>query len=77
MKQLIAAAAVCACLLVAQDAGRVAGRRELAALRGLPFFEISSVTGQGLDGLMHAMSEYALARGPDDRSVSSGKPPEA
>ncbi|MGP8246871.1 MAG: GTPase ObgE [Bryobacteraceae bacterium] len=47
---------------VAQDAGRVAALRELAAARGLPFFEISSVTGQGLDPLKRAMSEYALAR---------------
>jgi GTP-binding protein len=46
---------------VAQDAGRVAALRELAARRDLPFFEISSVTGQGIDALKRAMSEYALA----------------
>ena len=46
---------------VAQDAGRVGALRELARLRGLPFFEVSSVTGQGMDALKRAMSEYALA----------------
>jgi len=46
---------------VAQDAGRVAALRDLAAQRGLPFFEISSVTGQGLDPLKRAMGEHALA----------------
>ncbi|MGA1995509.1 MAG: GTPase ObgE [Bryobacteraceae bacterium] len=60
---------------VAQDAGRVAALRELAALRGLPFFEISSVTGQGLEGLRRAMSEHALARGADDHLLPPVKPP--
>jgi GTP-binding protein len=46
---------------VAQDAARVDALRELASQRDLPFFEISSVTGQGLDALKRAMSEYALA----------------
>ena len=45
---------------VAQDARRMAALRELAGVRGLPFFEISSVTGQGIDQLKRAMSEYAL-----------------
>jgi GTP-binding protein len=55
---------------VAQDADRVASLRELARLRGLPFFEISSVTGQGIDALKHAMSEYALERDLEPESKS-------
>jgi selenocysteine-specific translation elongation factor len=31
--------------------------RDLAKARGLAFFEISSVTGQGIDNLKHAMAE--------------------
>jgi len=40
-----------------QDPERVARLRELAAARGLAFFEISAVTGQGIDNLKHAMAE--------------------
>jgi GTP-binding protein len=45
----------------AQDPARVASLRDLAAGRGLPYFEISSVTGQGIDALKHAMAERVLA----------------
>jgi GTP-binding protein len=45
----------------AQDPARVASLRDLAAERGLPYFEISSVTGQGIDALKHAMAERVLA----------------
>jgi GTP-binding protein len=41
----------------AQDPERVASLRNLAAERGLPYFEISSATGQGIDALKHAMAE--------------------
>jgi GTP-binding protein len=41
----------------AQDPERVARLRDLARSRGLAFFEISSVTGQGIDNLKHAMAE--------------------
>ena len=34
---------------------------DLARERGLPFFEISSVTGQGIDALKHAMAERVLS----------------
>ena len=44
----------------AQDPARVAALRQVAAERGLPFFEISSVTGQGLDELRYAMAERVL-----------------
>jgi GTP-binding protein len=45
----------------AQDPGRVERLRKLAAERGLPCFEISSVTGQGIDALKFAMAERVLA----------------
>jgi len=45
----------------AQDAERVASLRKLAAERGLPCFEISSVTGQGIEALKFAMAERVLA----------------
>jgi GTP-binding protein len=46
---------------VAQDPERVARLRKLAVERGLPCFEISSVTGQGIDALKFAMAERVLA----------------
>jgi GTP-binding protein len=45
----------------AQDPARVESLRQIAAERGLAFFEISSVTGQGLDELRYAMAERVLA----------------
>ncbi len=45
----------------AQDPDRVARLRRLAEERGLPFFEISSVTGQGIEELKRAMAERVLA----------------
>jgi len=44
----------------AQDPARVESLRRVAAERGLAFFEISSVTGQGLDELRYAMAERVL-----------------
>jgi len=44
----------------AQDPARVESLRRIAAERGLAFFEISSVTGQGLDDLRYAMAERVL-----------------
>jgi GTP-binding protein len=48
----------------AQDPERVARLRKLAEERGLPCFEISSVTGQGIDALKFAMAERVLAAVP-------------
>ncbi len=48
----------------AQDAERVARLRKLAAERGLPCYEISSVTGQGIEALKFAMAERVLAPAP-------------
>ena len=42
---------------VAQDPSRIENLRALAAEKGLPFFEISSVTGQGIEALKFAMAE--------------------
>ena len=44
----------------AQDPARIESLRRLAADRGLPFFEISSVTGQGIEALKYAMAERVL-----------------
>jgi len=45
----------------AQDLERVEGLRRLAEERGLPFFEISSATGMGIEKLKFAMAERVLA----------------
>jgi GTP-binding protein len=42
----------------AQDPERIARLRQLAKEQDLPFFQISSVTGEGLDRLQHAMAEF-------------------
>jgi GTP-binding protein len=41
----------------AQDPDRLASVRRLAAERGLPFFAVSAVTGEGLNELVYAMAE--------------------
>ncbi len=46
----------------AQDPSRVDALRTLAAERGLAFFEISSITGQGIENLKHAMAERVLTK---------------
>jgi GTP-binding protein len=48
----------------AQDGTRVGALRDAAAARSLPFFEISSVTGTGLDDLVYAMAARVLAPKP-------------
>ncbi len=45
----------------AQDPERVASLERLAVERGLPFYKISSVTGEGIDALKRAMAEAVLA----------------
>jgi GTP-binding protein len=54
---------------VAQDPERAASLRRLAAEKGLPFHEISSVTGQGIEALKMAMGEAVLAVSPEAQSV--------
>ena len=43
---------------VAQDLSRASRLKELAAGKGLPFYEISSVTGQGIEGLKYEMAQF-------------------
>lgn len=43
---------------VAQDPERITRLEQLAQERGLPFYKISSVTGQGLDELKRAMADH-------------------
>jgi GTP-binding protein len=45
---------------VAQDTSRIDELRDLAENQNLPFFEISSVTGAGIDALKFAMAEAVL-----------------
>jgi GTP-binding protein len=45
----------------AQDLDRVGRLRQLAQKQGLPFFEISSATGLGIEQLKFAMAERVLA----------------
>ena len=45
----------------AQDPERVASLEKLARERGLPFFKISSVTGEGIGTLKRAMADGVLA----------------
>jgi GTPase len=49
---------------IAQDPARVEALRRHAAGRGLPYFEISSATGLGIEKLKFAMAEGVLAAPP-------------
>ena len=53
----------------AQDPERIAALRNLARERHLEFFEISSVTGQGIDALKFAMAERVMPPAPNVLSV--------
>jgi GTP-binding protein len=48
----------------AQNQERVASLKRLAANRGMPYFEISSVTGLGLEALKYAIAERVLGAEP-------------
>jgi GTP-binding protein len=43
---------------VAQDAARIEALKALAAEKDLPFYQISSVTGQGIEDLKYNMAQY-------------------
>ncbi len=43
---------------VAQDLSRTSRLKKLAVDKGLPFYEISSVTGQGIEGLKYEMAQF-------------------
>jgi GTP-binding protein len=61
---LVVASKIDAC----QDASRIETVRARAEERGLPFFAISSVTGEGIEELRFAMAERALAPLEESRS---------
>jgi GTP-binding protein len=42
---------------VAQDPERISRLKSLSTAKGLPFYEISSVTGQGIEGLKYEMAQ--------------------
>jgi GTP-binding protein len=44
----------------AQDSERISSLKRLAEQHGLPYFEISSVTGLGIEALKHAIAERVL-----------------
>jgi GTP-binding protein len=46
---------------IAQDPARITALRDHAAKRGMPYFEISSATGLGIEKLKFAMAERVLA----------------
>jgi GTPase len=46
----------------AQDPERVEAVRAIAAGHGMPFFAISSVTGEGIEALKFALAERVLAK---------------
>jgi GTP-binding protein len=46
---------------VAQDPERIASLRAMAAEKGLPFHEIASVTGLGIETLKYAMAQVVLS----------------
>ena len=46
---------------VSQDPKKVAALKRLAKRLGLPFFLISSATGQGIEELKFALAEHVLA----------------
>jgi GTP-binding protein len=43
---------------VAQDRARIEGLKALADEKHLPFYEISSVTGQGIEDLKYNMAQF-------------------
>jgi selenocysteine-specific translation elongation factor len=43
---------------VAQDTARIEALKALAAEKHLPFYEISSVTGQGIEDLKYNMAQF-------------------
>ncbi len=66
---------------VSQDPKKVAALKRLAKKLGLPFFEISSATGQGIEELKFALAEHVLCNGrssgiritPDDNMWGDGR----
>jgi len=61
---------------VSQDPKKVAALKRLAKKLGLPFFEISSATGKGIEELKFALAERVLAVDePTDESAKDAPVP--
>jgi GTP-binding protein len=58
----------------AQDPARVDALEQLARKRNLPFYKISSVTGEGIEALKRAMGERALETALPGDEVSPATP---
>ena len=54
---------------VAQDPGRIEELKALATEKHLPFYEISSVTGQGIENLKYNLAQF-LAKSQEDEATS-------
>ncbi len=57
---------------VAQDPARIEELRALAASKHLPFYEISSVTGQGIDALKYDLAQF-LAKPLEEEATSPAR----
>jgi GTP-binding protein len=57
---------------VAQDPARIEELRALAASKHLPFYEISSVTGQGIEDLKYSLAQF-LAKPLEDEATSPAR----
>jgi GTP-binding protein len=55
-----------------QDLDRLASLKQVAEERGLPFYEISAVTGLGVAALKHAMAERVFAMMEEEIAASPG-----
>jgi GTP-binding protein len=60
---------------VAQDPARVAKLRSEAARRGLPFYEISSATGHGIDELKYSIARVLQAPAPEPATEGHASEP--
>lgn len=54
---------------ILQDPRRLEALRELAERRGLPFYAVSSLTGQGIETLKRAMAEAVFAPVPEGAGI--------
>jgi GTP-binding protein len=57
---------------VAQDPARIQELKALAASKHLPFYEISSVTGQGIDALKYDLGQF-LATTVEEEATSPAR----
>jgi GTP-binding protein len=60
---------------VAQDSKRVSSLKAMCTRRGLPFYKISAVTGEGIDAVKRAMAEYVFAPAAEATAASEDAAP--